>query len=61
MVLELTGIGLVALAAFAILVEQIMQAQPRPVPLHVMTDERQRRAAERLLAERLFDRHDRRL
>jgi hypothetical protein len=58
MELELIGLGLVVLAASSIVVEQIMRSRPRPVPLLVMNDARRRRAAERLLAERLFDQHD---
>jgi hypothetical protein len=60
MMLDLIGLGLIAIAAASIFYELIMQTRPRPVPMLVMGGERQRRAAERLAAERLFDRHDRR-
>jgi len=58
MELELIGLGLIALAASSIVIEQIMRDRPRPAPLLVMNDERRRRAAERLHVERLFARHD---
>ncbi len=60
MMLFLIGIGLITLAAASMLIELIMQTRSQPVPLLVMTDERQRRTSERLHVERLFDRHDRR-
>ncbi len=58
--LELIGLGLIALVAVSLSVELIMRFKSRRTPRPGEHDARRRRAAERLLAERLIDRHDHR-
>jgi hypothetical protein len=57
---ELIGSGLLSLAASSVFIKVVMHARPRPVPMLVMSEERRRRAVERLFVERLYDQHDRR-